>query len=286
MTTVPTPSLAVHLVQCDTRWEDKLANFSHVDGLLSEARIPPGGLIVLPEMFDTGFSFNIDRTADTDGITLAYLTSLARRSGCWVHGARTVLNPSSPTARGLNRTTVVGPDGAVRCEYDKVHPFSFGRESEFFDAGRQLTLYKVPLQSEERQNSGNPLVVCPVICYDLRFPELFRAGAARGAELYVVPANWPAVRQMHRFTLARARAIENQAAVVCVNRAGRDPTLVYNGGTVAFDAKGELLGELGEAAGVLSIRIDPAQIRRWRADFPALRDRRADLYAQWSTEHP
>ncbi len=284
MTTAPTPSLAVHLIQCDTVWEDKAATFAHVDTLVNAAGVGQAGLIVLPEMFDTGFSFNIERTADTDGTTLRYLVALARRTGCWVHGARTVLNPTSPSPRGLNRTTVVGPDGTVQCEYDKVHPFSYGRESEFFDPGRQIKLYKVPFGGDGSQNSGNPLIVGPAICYDLRFPELFRAGAARGAELFIVPANWPAVRQMHRLTLARARAIENQAAVICLNRSGRDPTLVYNGGSVAYDAKGELLGELGEAAGVLTVQIDPMAIRKWRADFPALRDRQADLYAQWTTE--
>lgn len=260
-----------HLLQCDTIWEDKEANFKHARDLAKAAGIAPGGVIVLPEMFDTGFSFHVARTADSDGQTLAFLREFAKETGCVVHGARTVMTPGG---RGLNRATVVAPDGQLLCEYDKVHPFSIGRESEFFDGGTVVRAYSVG-------QGADAMTVCPVICYDLRFPELFRRGVELGAEVFVVTANWPSVRQMHRHVLSRARAIENQAVVLCLNRTGRDPTLVYDGHSIAFDAKGEPLGELGGEPGVLTVDVDLGAIRKWRADFPALRDARAAVYRGW-----
>lgn len=263
--------MLIHLVQCDSAWVDKAETFQRVDAMMAGTSIAPGGLIVLPEMFDTGFNFELARTADADCRTLDYLVSLARRTSCTVHGARTVLDANR---RGLNRTTVIGSDGVVLCEYDKVHPFSFGNESELFSGGTEVKHY--------RWNDGaESLAVCPAICYDLRFPELFRAGAAMGCELFVITANWPVTRQMHRLILARARAIENQAIVVCLNRAGRDPHLVYDGGSVVFDAKGEVLAEMGTEAELLTVQVSAESVRSWRAAFPALRDRRENLYAVW-----
>ena len=273
--------MQIHLVQCDSAWMDKTETFARVDAMMARHAILAGGLIVLPEMFDTGFSFELERTADGDERTLEYLIAMAKRTGCTVHGARTVLGSD---ARGLNRTTVIGPEGAVLCEYDKVHPFSFGKESEFFTGGTEVKQYRWSGGGEnDKESVGASWAVCPAICYDLRFPELFRAGAAMGAELFVVPANWPAARQMHRVTLARARAIENQAVVVCLNRAGRDPHLVYDGGSVVFDAKGEVLGEMGSAAGVMTVEVDVDAVRQWRSAFPALRDRRDEIYGRWRT---
>ena len=267
--------MLVHLVQCDSAWMDKAETFKRVDAMIAAASITPGGLIVLPEMFDTGFSFELARTADTDGRTLAYLIAMARRTACTIHGARTVLGADG---RGLNRTTVIGPDGVVLCEYDKVHPFSFGKESESFSGGTEIKQYRWI-------DGAESLTVCPAICYDLRFPELFRAGAAMGSEIFIIPANWPLARQMHRVALARARAIENQAIVVCLNRAGRDPHLVYDGGSVVFDSNGEVLAELGTDAQVLAVQVDAEAVRSWRAAFPALQDRRRDLYARWYGQH-
>jgi len=110
------------------------------------------------------------------------------------------------------------------------------------------------------------------ICYDLRFPELFRMGVLQGAQLIALGANWPDARHTHWRALLIARAIENQAFVLGVNRTGTDPHLSYAGGTIAIDPRGTILGELGHGEGVLSIDIDPKVVTDWRATFPALRD--------------
>lgn len=256
-----------HLVQADTAWEDKAENYRRVRLLMKSAPVQSGDLILLAEMFDTGFSFNVQRTADADGATLVFVCTLARETGAWVQGARTVIGPDG---RGRNRATIAAPTGKVVAEYDKVHPFSFGKESEHFSGGDHVLVYPWHTETQIAQ-------VCPAICYDLRFPELFRLGVAQGAEIFAIGANWPSSRAMHREALARARAIENQAIVMCVNRAGRDPHLEYGGGSLVFGPKGELLGALEDGPGVLTVPVDLDAVRAWREAFPALRDVRCGV---------
>lgn len=256
--------MRAHLVQLDIAWEDKAENYRRTADLLAGADLAAGDLVLLPEMFDTGFSFRLEVTADRDGSTLAFLRELARRHRVTLQGARSVVGGDG---KGRNRASIVGPDGEVLAEYDKVHPFSFGKESEFFSGGDQVIVY--PWRSE----AGETLV-CPGICYDLRFPELFRRGMLAGAEVLALGANWPALRAAHRLVLAQARAIENQGVMLCVNRAGADPHLAYGGASAAFGPKGEVLAQMGEGAGVQGVEVDLAGLRAWRATFPAWRDAR------------
>jgi predicted amidohydrolase len=212
---------------------------------------------------------------------LRFLCELSKELGVTVQGARTVIGPDG---RGRNRATVTGPDGKVLAEYDKVHPFSYGRESEFFSGGDRVLTYSWTPSNQSSvtgkparsapDNGEDATVVCPAICYDLRFPELFRRGMLLGAEVFAVGANWPVARAGHRRALTIARAIENQAFVLGVNRAGADPHLEYRGGSLAVGPMGDILGELGEAEGVLSVEINLTALRAWRAKFPAWKDHR------------
>ncbi|HMN40762.1 MAG TPA: nitrilase-related carbon-nitrogen hydrolase [Phycisphaerales bacterium] len=257
--------MKAHLVQLDIRWEDKPANRAAVERLLRAAHPAPGDLAVLPEMFDTGFSFRLDHTADTDNATLGFLSALAKDLRITIHGARTTIGPDN---RGRNCATIVGPDGALLCEFEKIHPFTLGKEVEHFTGGDQVLTYPWALGTEHWA------LVSPAVCYDLRFPELFRLGLLKGAEIYAVGANWPASREAHRRALSIARAIENQAFVLSVNRCGADPHLEYGGGTIAISPRGEILGELGKEEAVLSVEIDTDDLRRWRRTFPAWTDHR------------
>lgn len=259
--------MQAHLVQPNTVWEDRDANFHSVRRLL-DARPPARfDLVVLPEMFDTGFSFNLGATADRDSRTLGFLREEAKARGVTMHGGRTVVGTDG---RGRNRSTIVGPEGDVLAEYDKIHPFTLGlpgsRESDSFAAGTAAVVY------DWRTPQGTLRVGC-AICYDLRFPEVLRAGLARGAEIFVIPANWPVTRVGHWRTLLIARAIENQAFVLGVNRTGEDPTpLAYPGASMAVDPQGNVLAEAGDGEIVLSVEIDPREVRRWREKFPAWRE--------------
>jgi len=252
----------------DIAWEDKPANHATVRRVVEDLDPAPGDLLVLPEMFDVGFSLNVDRTADevTDGSSERFAAELARARGIFVQGASA--RRPEPDGKATNNAVVFDPEGTLVCRYEKVHPFSGGREPEAFRAGTTIDTFR-----------WNDLVVCPLICYDLRFPELFRlAVLEHGAEMFTIGASWPAPRQWHWSILLDARAIENQACVVGVNRCREDPHLPYAGGTKIVDPMGRVVAETSEnAPAVVSASIDPAQVRDWRAKFVALDDVHRDL---------
>lgn len=259
--------MRAHLVQPDIAWEDPEENFRRVDRLIASARIEPGDLVLLPEMFAVGFSLNIDTTAPGAARTLEYLLDLADDLGAIVLGGRPVRD--CHCSHATNNLTAAAPGRRVLCDYKKIHPFSFGREPEAFTGGEDVMVFDWPIPG-----SSEALRVCPAVCYDLRFPELFRLGMLRGAEVMAIGANWPDTRQSHWRALAIARAIENQAFVLAANRTGSDPHLNYVGGSLGVSPRGEVLGELDAEPGVLSLEIDPTAPRTWRAQFPAWRDAR------------
>ncbi|MBX3363847.1 MAG: hypothetical protein KF866_03695 [Phycisphaeraceae bacterium] len=255
--------MRAHLVQFDIVWENRERNFRRVESMLAEASVAEGDLVLLPELFDSGFSLRTAETADHRQETAAFLARLASNYGATVQGGRTLLPDRE--AKACNAATIYGPSGDLLAEYHKMHPFSFGREPEAFAPGHEIITYTW-------RSEAASLSVCPAICYDLRFPELFRIAALRGAEVFALGANWPNARQHHWRTLLIARAIENQAVALGVNRVGADPTLEYVGGSIAVGPQGEILGELGAEEAVLSVTIDPDAIRSWRSKFPALTD--------------
>lgn len=253
--------MQAHLVQFDIAWEEPERNFAKVAEMLDRAPVAPGDLVLLPEMFDTGFSFNIKRTNDAGGRTLGFLLELADDLGVVVQGGRTVA-PCHACA-GRNIMTVAAPGQRVLAEYAKIHPFQ--REAERFESGRSVEVFSW-------EAAG--LAVCPAICYDLRFPELFRAGLRRGAQAFTVGACWPTVRIHHWRALLIARAIENQAYAFGVNRVGKDPMTSYSGGSIAVGPKGDVLGELGDVEGVLSVPVSREEVETWRSTFFAWKDLR------------
>jgi predicted amidohydrolase len=258
--------MRAHLLQTDIFWHDRRANFDRVRALLAPVNVAAGDLILLPEVFDNGFSMDTRTTADSDGATLAFLIGLATQSKAYVLGPRVVR--AGPSAKASNTISIISPEGTLIDEYQKIHPFTAGHEHEAFEGGSRVVTF----------NTADPaLTICPVICYDLRFPELFRIGLSRGAQVFTVHANWLSTRHAHWRILALARAIENQAYVLAINRVGSDPNATYLGGTIAIDPRGDVIGELGDQEGVLSVEIDPEEVRRWREKFPAVRDRRLAL---------
>ncbi|MHC4415828.1 MAG: nitrilase-related carbon-nitrogen hydrolase [Planctomycetota bacterium] len=253
--------MRVAAVQFDIAWENKPANHATVERMLSEAQIEPGTFVVLPELADTGFSFNLD--AIVDDRSLAWATGLARRLGIWLQPG---FADRGPDGKGRNCAAIISPRGEVVGVYHKVHPFSYGEETEHYAGGDRLLI---------RPCGG--AAVCPLICYDLRFPELWRIAAAAGAEVFTIGASWPEPRTAHWQTLLAARAIENQAYVVGVNRVGSDPRLRYEGRSMIIPPGGDVVAEAGDGPAVLTCRLDVAALRRWREAFPALRDTRRGL---------
>lgn len=259
--------MRAHLVQMDIAWEDPTENFRRVHQLVDPITLCPGDLILLPEMFATGFSLRNEQTTPAAESILRFVTDLAKSTKSFVQGGRAVAIPDDSLAE--NRAPVVCPSGQLLSEYAKIHPFGFGREAEAIRGGSEVTTW-------DWQHDADSLCVGVGICYDLRFPELFRRLVAKGAQAFTLGANWPDARQSHWRALAIARAIENQAFMLAVNRCGSDPHLSYAGGTIAVGPQGEILGELGDQPGVLSVDLDPESVTQWRAKFPALRDIRLE----------
>ena len=246
-------------VQLDIAWEDKAANFAKVRALLAASPPVPGALIVLPEMFASGFSMNLAVTRqDAARADENFLAALAREHRACVLGG--VVSPGARD-RGRNDAVAFAPDGALLARYTKIHPFSLGGEAQGHEAGAEIVTFP-----------WAGFTIAPFVCYDLRFPEIFRAAALRGADLFVVIALWPVKRQHHWLTLLQARAIENQAFVIGVNRVGAEPQFSYAGRSVVIDPHGIIVADAGEQERVLTAALDPEIVHAWRRDFPALRD--------------
>jgi predicted amidohydrolase len=246
------------LVQFDIAWENKSANFARVRELLSSNRPQPGSLVVLPEMFATGFSCDVGVTRQGEPAECdEFLRALAKELDCCVIGG-VVSVGSDGFAR--NESVVFSPNGLLS-RFAKIHPFR--REQEVHTPGSEIVTF-----------SWGGFEIAPLVCYDLRFPESFRAAARIGASLMVVIANWPVARIDHWVTLLRARAIENQAYVIGVNRCGRDPEFAYPGRSLVVDPHGTILADAGDGEKVITAQLDPAVVVQWREDFPALKDAR------------
>ncbi len=251
--------MQVALVQLDIAWEDKRANHAKVRALLEKAKPPRGALVVLPEMFSTGFSMNAAEIAEGEAReTERFLASAAKEFGVAMLGGVVTLGADG---RGRNQAVAFGPDGAPLARYAKIHPFSYGEETKNYTGGTEIVLFEY---------AG--FKIAPFVCYDLRFPEVFRAAVKRGAQLFTVIANWPEPREAHWLALLKARAIENQAYVVGVNRCGRDPKLAYSGRSQVIGPKGDVPVDAGTAEGVTLAELDLAPLLEWRRAFPALAD--------------
>lgn len=250
--------LNLFAVQPDIVWEDKAANFHKVRALLAANPPASGSLVVLPEMFACGFSMNLAVTRqDGRREDESFLRDLARETKTTVLGGVV----SAAGERGRNEAVAFSPDGELLARYAKIHPFSGGGEDVGHERGAEVVTF-----------AWGGFTVAPFVCYDLRFPEIFRAAVKRGADLLVVIALWPAKRQQHWLTLLQARAIENQAWVVGVNRTGSDPQHSYAGRSVVVSPHGIIVADAGEQEGVLAASIDVEVAKAWRRDFPALRD--------------
>lgn len=249
--------------QYDILWEDREGNFSKIRKLLEGKVIRPGALIVLPEMFSSGFSMDVERVAEASpSSSEAFMQELATKYQSWVIGGLVFRNEDG---RGRNELAVVGPSGEITSRYQKNRCFRYTGESDHYDSGTEIQVARV-----------GDFEVSPLICYDLRFPELFRRGTKRGANLFVVIASWPAARVEHWITLLRARAIENLAVVIGVNRCGEDPAYQYPGRSVVIDEQGEIMADAGAEEGALLAEISASKVQAWRDEFPALMDLEAD----------
>ena len=247
-------TLRVSLLQQPLTWHDAAANRMHFEELLR----PLAGqtdLVVLPETFTTGFSMDVERLGEPPGgPTSEWLQRLATTLDAAITGS--VITRDGD--RYYNRLLWAAPSGELR-QYDKRHLFRMGREHEHFTAGREA--WSVPWRG---------FSVCPLVCYDPRFPVFSRRRPALDYDLLLYVANWPAARADAWRQLLRARAIENQAYVIGVNRVGADGHGVpYEGGSAAVDFLGRALVDAGDGPAVLEVQLPLEPLTRFREKFPA-----------------
>jgi predicted amidohydrolase len=246
-------------LQYDIAWEDRHANFAKVRQLLGRAELTPGALVVLPEMFATGFTMNTEWAEVYGGETERFLSDLASEynvglvAGVALRGADGKLR---------NKALVFSATGALISFYAKMRPFTPGGESAAYTAGQHVTAFP-----------WGEWKVSPFICYDLRFPELFREAATKHRpELFVVIANFPAKRAEHWRLLLQARAVENQAYVIGVNRVGRDPLALYSGHSLIVSPAGQIIAEAKEDEEIVSAELGLESLRDYRRKLPFLDD--------------
>lgn len=252
--------MKVAALQHDVVWEDREANFARLAPQIAAAAAAGARLVVLSEMFSTGFSLDTDRLAEpTDGPSASFLREQAEAHGVWVCGSA----PERAEGDRLphNVLIVAGPAGETH-RYRKIHPFTYAREHERYSPGDRLVTVDI-----------EGVRVSLFVCYDLRFADEFWS-LAGDTDLYVVVANWPESRRHHWRTLLVARAIENQAYVVGVNRVGEGGGLLYSGDSRIVDPLGELLAAGAGGEALLVAEVDPAVVRAVRERFPFLADRR------------
>ncbi len=269
-------------LQTDIAWESPRENFRRVEAMttwaLDEHAQRPD-LLVLPEMFATGFSMDSAKVAGHADETRDFLAGLARANELHVLGG--YAEPADPLP--ANACSIFDATGKEILHFRKLHPFTLAGEDRNFVAGESLETVEV-----------FGVRVTPLICYDLRFPEPFRA-AAEKTDLYCVVANWPHKRIHAWSTLLRARAIENQAFVLGVNRAGKGDGLLYPGASALLDPLGEVAGRWrrfkgGETdedtapPGCVRGEVDPARVREVRTGLGFLRDRKPELYRKLEEE--
>jgi omega-amidase len=249
------PDLELALIQTALVWQDPAANRAHFETLLEQAR--GADLIVLPEMFSTGFSMDSAALAEPEnGPTSLWLSERAKRIDAVVTGSL-IIQAADGSYR--NRLLWARPDGSV-AHYDKRHLFRMAGEHKHYAAGGEQTVLEL-----------NGWRVRPLICYDLRFPLWSRDPHTTDLLLYI--ANWPAARRQHWNRLLPARAIENLCYVAAVNRIGGDGKgHPYSGDSQVLDFQGEMLLAVGDSDGVFRTTLSASELAAYRERFPAYLD--------------
>ena len=258
--TAGTP-LRAALGEYDTGWHDPATSVRRAHEVIAGAARLHARLVVLPEMCTTGFTMEGTRWAEplsTDRGASGALAAAAREFHVWVL-AGLAIREESP-ARLVNAAVLFDPLGSVAAIYRKQRLFAYSGEHEVYAAGEAPVVVTI---------EGARLGL--FVCYDLRFPELFRAVATE-IDAAVLIANWPERRRAHWDVLTRARAIENQCYMVAVNRTGSGDGVEYDGGSVAYDPWGEPLGIGGGGNAPRIVDIDPTRVKLVRSRYPFLRE--------------
>jgi len=250
------PDLTVTLIQADLAWEDIRANLKRFQSEM-ETLSSPTDLVILPEMFSTGFSMQAEALAEEmDGTAITWMRNTAAEKGAVITGSVMVRDQG----RYYNRLIWARPDGSMET-YDKKHLFGYAGEDKVYTPGRRCI-------TVER----NGWSIRPFICYDLRFP-IWTRNLDNAYDLAIFVASWPARRSAHWRALLRARAIENQAYVAAVNRVGLDGSGIdHRGNSTVIDPLGNVLFEQANDDCTVTLTLPRKVLTDYRQQFPAWKD--------------
>ncbi len=250
--------MKIELCQTKIVWENKKENLINAEKLIAESK---SDVLFFPEMSFTGFSMNTSVTGEQDSYTIKYMRELVLKykkavAFGWVNKAG---------EKAENHYTLINSDGEILSDYIKIHPFSFSGEDKYFDSGKKIYTFEY--------KSFN---MCNLICYDLRFPEIFQI-ASRKADIITIAANWPKARKDHWKTLLKARAIENMCYIAAVNCVGSIGGIEYSGDSCLINPNGEVIEMLSGKEGNIALEIEN-DVSLWRESFPTKKDRKEELY--------
>lgn len=256
--------LKVLALQTEIAWEEKQENFSRIRKQLNS--FVDEDLILLPETFATGFSMNPQNLEEPQmGETESFLQEISKEKNTLIGGSWIEKNLEG---NPFNTFSIFSAEKNI-CRYRKIHPFSFAGEDRFYSSGNKIQVF-----------FHKGFSICPFVCYDLRFPELFRKVIGK-VDLFVIAANWPSTRIYAWLSLLKARAIENMAYVIGVNRvgtAGRKEKIYHNGYTAFFSPWGEEKILTSEKPDFLRVILSKEKLNKFRDKFPYIQDIRKELY--------
>jgi omega-amidase len=262
--------LTVSLAQIDVVSGEPARNLAKAEVYAEEAARRGSTLICFPEMWTTGFNWKANEELIRDRRDqVQAISGMAKRHRVWINGSMLCFNEEGKAA---NTSILFNPEGEIAAYYRKIHLFSLMNEERFLDPGKRIETAETPWGKTGL-----------AICYDIRFPELFRRYFLEGVTMVLLPAAFPKPRLEHWKVLLRARAIENQTFVVGTNRVGseglgQDGTITYGGSSAVVDPWGRVLVEGGEADTLLTVAFDMREVDAVREGMAVLSDRRPDVY--------
>ena len=260
--------IRIGLAQMDIVWEDIEENKKKVETFLRKAQEEALDWLVFPEMTMTGFSMNTSMASYYEEEKTYFSEKAAEYGIGIVYG---VIAPGE-SGKFENHLLMVDQAGRYLMEYAKIHPFSYGAESQYYSGGEKISACH-----------WKNTILSGFICYDLRFPAIFEIASQESQVIFVI-ANWPDSRIGHWDALLKARAIEGCCYVVGVNRCGRAGRLNYNGHSAIYDYLGRCLTRCSEQEELIIGEIDESAVEPYRDHFPAIKDRRRELYRRLDLE--
>lgn len=249
--------MKISLFQYSPEWENAEENISIIESILTR-NVSDEDIIIFPEMTLTGFTMDAKKFAEElDGTGTKYFISLSQRLKKHIFAGIIELDDD----RIYNSLVHFDNFGLIRARYRKIHPFSYAMEDQFYDAAKEIVTTKV-----------DQTKIGLTICYDLRFPELYRLYGKERNEIIINIANWPIKRIEHWKHLLKSRAIENQCYMIGVNRIGSDPFNDYNGSSAIYDPMGEEVLMCPNEEGLFTVEIDLSKVEEVRNKLPFLDD--------------